>query len=177
MKAEEVSAWLSAIAGLSGAQRGEALEALKRAEGGEGRSGSEVSPEAGRGKATRRGRREDALGTTSHERVEAQGCPHCTGREVVGWGRSHGLSRFRRKSCGRTFNALTNTPMAHLRKKERWLDHARAMIEGKSLAKTAQVRRPSDDGVSLAPSVSPHTRFRQAADVERDRRSGRGSQQ
>ena len=29
--------------------------------------------------------------------------------------------------------------MAHLRKKERWLDHARAMIEGKSLAKTAQL--------------------------------------
>jgi hypothetical protein len=38
-----------------------------------------------------------------------------------------------------TFNALTNTPMAHLRKKERWLDHAPAMIEGKSLAKTAQL--------------------------------------
>ncbi len=27
--------------------------------------------------------------------------------------------------------------MARLRKRERWLDHARAMIEGKSLAKTA----------------------------------------
>jgi transposase-like protein len=27
--------------------------------------------------------------------------------------------------------------MAHLRKKEKWLDHARAMIEGKSLVKTA----------------------------------------
>jgi transposase-like protein len=47
--------------------------------------------------------------------------------------------RFRCKSCGRTFNALTKTPMAHLRKKEKWLDHARAMIEGKSLAKTAQL--------------------------------------
>ena len=29
--------------------------------------------------------------------------------------------------------------MAHLRKREKWLDHARAMIEGKSLAKTAQL--------------------------------------
>jgi hypothetical protein len=47
--------------------------------------------------------------------------------------------RFRCKSCGRTFNALTKTPMAHLRKKEKWLDHARAMIAGKSLAKTAQL--------------------------------------
>jgi transposase-like protein len=69
--------------------------------------------------------------------VEAQGCPHCAGREIVGWGRSHGLLRFRCKACGRTFNALTKTPMAHLRKKDRWLDHARAMIEGESLAKTA----------------------------------------
>jgi hypothetical protein len=47
--------------------------------------------------------------------------------------------RFRCKSCGRTFNALTKTPMAHLRKKEKWPAHARAMIEGKSLAKTAQL--------------------------------------
>ena len=89
--------------------------------------------------AGKRGRQEDALGTTGVERVAAQGCPHCAGREIVGWGRSHGLLRFRCKSCGRTFNALTKTPMAHLRKKENWLDHARAMIEGKSLAKTAQL--------------------------------------
>ena len=63
-------------------------------------------------------RREDALGTAGLERVTAQGCPHCAGREIVGWGRSRGLLRFRCKSCGRTFNALTKTPMAHLRKKE-----------------------------------------------------------
>jgi transposase-like protein len=115
------------------------LEALTRGEGGQARSGPEVSLEAPPGKATRRGRREDALGSASHERVESQGCPHCADREIVGWGRSHGLFRFRCKSCGRTFNALTKTPMAHLRKKERWLDHVRAMIEGKSLAKTAQL--------------------------------------
>ena len=41
------------------------------------------------------------------------------------------------KLAGATFNALTKTSMARLRKRERWLDHARAMIEGKSLAKTA----------------------------------------
>ena len=82
-------------------------------------------------------RRQDALGTTGVERVERQGCPHCAGREIVGWGRSDGLLRYRCKSCGRTFNALTKTPMAHLRKKEKWLDHAQAMIEGVSLAKTA----------------------------------------
>src|ERR1700721_134784 len=131
MRGEDFAAWLSAISGMNEGQRTEAIAALEKA----GAVGAEGGGSAK--KATRRGRREDALGTTSHERVEAQGCPHCTGREVVGWGRSHGLLRFRCKSCGRTFNALTKTPMAHLRKKEKWLDHARAMIEGKSLAKTA----------------------------------------
>src|ERR1700731_821076 len=133
MKAEDFTAWLSAISGMNEGQRTEAIAALEKA--------SAVGAEGGASakKAGKRGRQKDALGTTSVERVAAQGCPHCAGREVVGWGRSHGLLRFRCKSCGRTFNALTKTPMAHLRKKEKWLDHARAMIEGKSLAKTAEL--------------------------------------
>ena len=99
---------------------------------------SAVGAEGGSAKkAGQRSRQKDALGTTSHERVAAQGCPHCAGREVVGWGRSHGLLRFRCKSCGRTFNALTKTPMAHLRK-EKWLDHAQAIIEATSVAKAAE---------------------------------------
>ena len=133
MKAEDFAAWLAAISGMSSAQRAEAFARLEEA----GAGGAEAeSSGQGRGK---RGRRGDALGTASLERVEAQGCPHCAGREIVGWGRSHGLLRFRCKSCGRTFNGLTKTPMAHLRKKEKWPAHARAMIEGKSLAKTAQL--------------------------------------
>jgi hypothetical protein len=47
-----------------------------------------------------------------------------------------GFCGFAARAAG---HSLTNTPMAHLRKKERWLDHARARIEGKSLAKTAQL--------------------------------------
>jgi transposase-like protein len=131
MKAEDFAAWLLAIWGMGEGQRWEAMAALERA--------SVVGGAAGASAKTggKRSRQEDALGTTGVARVAAQGCPHCAGREVVGWGRSHGLLRFRCKACGRTFNALTKTPMAHLRKKDRWLDHARAMIEGKSLAKTA----------------------------------------
>jgi transposase-like protein len=133
MKGEDFAAWLAAISGMRSAQRAEAFARLEKA----GAGGADAVAESlGPGPA-KRGRREDALGTTSLERVEAQGCPHCAGREIVGWGRSHGLLRFRCKSCGRTFNGLTKTPMAHLRKKEKWPAHARAMIEGKSLAKTA----------------------------------------
>jgi transposase-like protein len=137
MRPEDFSGWLSAIAGLSADQRREALERLRKADGTETGSASKDLTGASRKRGGKRGRREDTLGATSHERVESQGCPHCAGKETIGWGRSHGLLRFRCKSCGRTFNALTKTPMAHLRKKERWLDHAQAMIEGKSLAKTA----------------------------------------
>ena len=133
MTSEDFSAWLSAMSGLSEGQRAEAMAALEKA----GVTAAEA--EASAKKAGRRSRREDALGTTGVERVERQGCPHCAGREIVGWGRSDGLLRFRCKSCGRTFNALTKTPMAHLRKKDKWLDHAQAMIEGKSLAKTAEL--------------------------------------
>jgi transposase-like protein len=131
MKAEDFAAWLSAISRMSEGQRREAMAALGTASMVGGAAGASAK------KGGKRSRQKDALGTTGVERVAAQGCPHCAGREVVGWGRSHGLLRFRCKSCGRTFNALTKTPMAHLRKKEKWLDHARAMIEGKSLAKTA----------------------------------------
>jgi len=132
MRAEDFAVWLSAISGMDAVQRAEAMAALEQA-GAVGAEAEASVKKAGK----RRSREKDALGTTSHERVAAQGCPHCGGREIVGWGRSDGLLRFRCKACGRTFNALTKTPMAHLRKKEKWLDHARAMIEGKSLAKTA----------------------------------------
>jgi transposase-like protein len=115
---------------MSEGQRWEAMAALEKTSMVGGAAGASAKKGGKR-------RQEDALGTTSVKRVAAQGYPHCAGREVVGWGCSHGLLRFRCKSCGRTFNALTKTPMAHLRKKEKWLDHARAMIEGKSLAKTA----------------------------------------
>ena len=137
---------------MSAVQRREALAALAGLDGGrdcaEPKALSEAAANGAAGKASKR-RRPDALGTSGHERVESRGCPHCAGREVIAWGRSHGLSRFRCKGCRRTFNALTKTPMAHLRKRERWLDHARAMIEGKSLAKTAGLC-----------SVHPTTAFR-----------------
>ena len=139
MRAEDFSAWLAAVAGLSAEQRVEALATLKRAAVEASISAPDGTSEAWPKRGGKRRPREDTLGSASLERVASQGCPHCAGRDVVGWGRSNGLLRFRCKSCGRTFNALTKTPMAHLRKKERWPIHAQAMIEGKSLAKTAEL--------------------------------------
>ncbi len=116
MKATDFSLWLSGIARLSAQQRREALGPLAKVDAGGDEPGAEAEKSAARG--ARRSRRPDALGTSGHERVEGRGCPHYAGRQIVAWGRSRGVARFRCKSCERTFNALTKTPMAHLRKSE-----------------------------------------------------------
>lgn len=43
----------------------------------------------------------------------------CGQADVVSWGTASGLLRYRCKACGRTFNALTRTPLAMLRMKEK----------------------------------------------------------
>jgi transposase-like protein len=149
----EFVSWLSGIGKLSLLQRRQALEALSEAAGtaegvGSGSSGlAEMKvqePGASRARVARDKAgseprvRADALGEISHGKVERMGCPHCAERDIVAWGRANGLARYRCKSCRRTFNALTKTPMARLRKKEQWPDHAQAMLEGMSLAKVAE---------------------------------------
>jgi transposase-like protein len=57
---------------------------------------------------------------------------------MVRWGTASALPRYRCKACARTFNALTKTPLAKLRMKEKWAMQAEAMIEGASLAKAAR---------------------------------------
>jgi hypothetical protein len=49
------------------------------------------------------------------------------------------MARFRCKDCARTFNALTKTPMARLRKKPQWLANAVAMIAATSVARAAEI--------------------------------------
>ncbi len=78
-------------------------------------------------------------------RVDSVGCPHCDNRDVVRWGQASDLPRYRCKACLRTFNALTKTPLAKLRMKDKWAsEHARegaqtgAMIDGVSLAQAAR---------------------------------------
>jgi transposase-like protein len=71
-------------------------------------------------------------------RVEARRCPHCGGGKSVGRGQADGLRRFRCKDCGKSFNALTGTPLARLRKKEHWLDFGQSLSEGETVAASAE---------------------------------------
>ena len=64
-------------------------------------------------------------------------CPHCGHGQVARWGKSAGLQRYRCGACHATFNALTGTPLARLRKKDKWLTYAQQMSEGQSVRKSA----------------------------------------
>ena len=133
MKVEDFAAWLSAISGMSEDQRREAMVALEKASVVGGAAAASAK------KGGKRGALEDALGTTGVERVAAQvGVPIAlAAKSSAGAARMGFLAVSLQELRGAPSNTLTKTPMAHLRKKDRWLDHARAMIEGKSLVKTA----------------------------------------
>jgi len=50
-------------------------------------------------------------------------CQHCGSHDVYKHGVRSNIQRYKCKTCKRTFNALTGTPLAHLRMKEKWLPY------------------------------------------------------
>ena len=66
-------------------------------------------------------------------------CVHCRSRNIVRWGHSHNLQRFRCKSCHKTFNELTKTPFARMRKRDELGRYAQSMCEGKTLREAAKI--------------------------------------
>jgi len=72
------------------------------------------------------------------QRVERAGCPHCASHSLQRWGNVSGLQRYRCRDCRRSFNALTGTPLARLRKKDLWAAHVEALTTGESVAKAAK---------------------------------------
>ncbi len=80
---------------------------------------------------------DDVVAVIETEFAKAPACRHC-GSEAFGkWVAATALKCHKCNGCGRTFNALTGTPMAHLRKREKWLEYARALVDGVSLRKAA----------------------------------------
>jgi transposase-like protein len=66
-------------------------------------------------------------------------CPRCGCGRVHRCGQASGLLRFRCLSCGRSYNALTGTPLARLRKKERWLPFLQCVLESRTVRDAARV--------------------------------------
>ena len=65
-------------------------------------------------------------------------CPACDSAHLHRHGHAHGLQRYRCVPCGRTFNALTGTPLARLRHKSLWLDYADCLLVSDSVRKAAR---------------------------------------
>ncbi|MBW3499293.1 IS1595 family transposase [Janthinobacterium sp. NKUCC08_JDC] len=64
-------------------------------------------------------------------------CPACHSSHLHRHGHAHGLQRYRCVPCGRTFNALTGTPLARLRHKSLWVEYADCMLASDSVRKAA----------------------------------------
>lgn len=66
-------------------------------------------------------------------------CPHCKAERVSRHGHANGLQRYRCRECGKTFSALTGTPLCGLHKRSKWLGQAEALRDGLTLHKVADM--------------------------------------
>jgi len=73
----------------------------------------------------------------SHEAAQARTCPHCQGTALDLHGQANGLQRYRCRACRRTFNALTGTALARLRKKDKWIGFGGALVASQPLRPAA----------------------------------------
>jgi transposase-like protein len=64
-------------------------------------------------------------------------CPHCYSGLINLHGKVATMQRYRCKNCLKSFNALSNTTLARLLHKEKWLEYLQCMISGKALRATA----------------------------------------
>jgi transposase-like protein len=80
---------------------------------------------------------------------QARACPHCKSERLVRNGMANELQRYKCRTCGKTFNALTGTPLARLRHRGKWLEQARALANGLTVHRAAEFLH-----------VAPSTAFR-----------------
>jgi transposase-like protein len=89
--------------------------------------------------------------------LAAPRCPHWAATALQRWGYASGLRRYRCTACHKTFNALTGTSLARLRKKECWLAYGEALAAGMTL-----VRAAARCGVHMTTSFRWRHRFLEA---------------
>jgi len=71
--------------------------------------------------------------------VKAPGrcCPRCGNARCYRHGFANDLQRYRCSACGRTFNDLTGTPLARLRRKAKWLAYSQVLLDSLPVRKAA----------------------------------------
>ena len=107
MDAAELKWWLASVARLTPAQKADLFKALSARD-------DEAEVEQ----------------LVDSRLAQSLACPHCAGTRIVRNGSASGLQRFKCRGCQRTFNALSKTPLARLRKKAKWLQQEDALARG-----------------------------------------------
>jgi transposase-like protein len=130
MKKQEMQRLLALLGRLTRGQRQELVSALKAQANAE--ASVEVLESAG---------------------SQKRACPHCKSQSLVRNGTADGLQRYKCRACGKTFNALTGTPLARLRHKGKWLEQTRAMSDGLTVHRAAAF-------LGVAPSTAFRWRHR-----------------
>lgn len=88
------------------------------------------------------------------EKLQPSACPHCASGQVVRNGMAGGLQRYICRSCSKTFNATTGTPLSRLRNKEQFEAYADCVRQGLSVRAAA-----SQAGVSVDKAFRWRHRF------------------
>lgn len=70
---------------------------------------------------------------------EKTSCPYCKSKKILKWGKQSLIQRYQCRSCKRTFNQYTSTPLKKLKRKELWLGYAVCLEKGLSLRKSANL--------------------------------------
>ncbi|MBQ5941881.1 IS1595 family transposase [Massilia sp. AB1] len=65
-------------------------------------------------------------------------CPVCKAERPYRHGRNRGLQRYRCRACGKTFTALSGTPLSRLRHRAKWLDYLDKMLDANSVRAAAK---------------------------------------
>ncbi|MGE5506984.1 MAG: transposase [Chitinophagales bacterium] len=85
-------------------------------------------------------------------------CPHCRLARVQKWGRFDGRQRYRCTSCAKTFTETTGTPLAGLKRPDRWAQLERCLLASLSV-------RSSAEALGVHPSTAFRWRHRFLADL------------
>lgn len=65
-------------------------------------------------------------------------CPHCSSTSIRANGKHKGIQTYYCKTCNKYFSETTGTPIAWLKKRDKWRTYLRCMLSGYSLRKCAQ---------------------------------------
>jgi transposase-like protein len=83
-------------------------------------------------------KKQEQTATLLETPFEDVSCPRCGSMEKWRWGKRDQLQRYKCKSCNKTFNCLTGTPLARLNKKQEWLTYANCLKLGYTVRKAAK---------------------------------------